>query len=1120
MKFSELPGSKLSIRVTERIGTRIRDHFEFGGDVLPVRRVEISTVPNTFDLHLVDRVVSVETSTIADGQKLIDELGFGRSMLAQISSFANDGSVALETCFFSGRLLDMGTIEIGVDEYVERRAQEILGRRIHDVEEWLREQSVFDLGGKSYIFLTGGPALIEILEESQGEFDNEVDVGPASVSQFSLTGSDIRFVATERQVPMGASVWVATRMTTRRRDSDRAIRLATATVKFADWTAVGAIQEIARQQNVILNDAADSYLRKWDEFGSFEGEIFLEQVRRFGIIDFKNAVVGKDGKIAIQVESISEAAEEMIKSRTVTNLELLDFIPQHISDHSLSFDDFSHNLMRADQAEGVVSGSSREMFEIVSFDRETRTMLLKGEAIAEVGQLAMSTIGDTTQMKRRKYARDRIYEGRAANPYLGALIQPGGEVFALRSVTRVPPLTSFVRKKVFRNPPTLMQERAIDVALNTPDIALIQGPPGTGKTTVIAAILERLNERSVKTGSKATGTVLLSAFQQDAVENMIDRISLNGIPVPKFGRKSGSNEDDITAFERNLASWCQNISDQVRVKYPAVAEVEDEILLNDLFLQYLKSPSRQLVWNMARRISDLSVEVVGPDVLARSARIAERLEVHSTSDSDRERKLSAVRQLRIHSESFADDGPEMAEKAITSLEDDLSDEDIDLLDRASRWTGQGKQPSFLKQLSTLKAKLLTELTAPPEFRVEKFNDDVIELVELAIEKLRERSFKSDDKMTRIMAEFLSDLESNQTGMIDAISEYSFAFAATVQQSVNKEMQRRKGVSGRDASLSLEYDYVIVDEAARVSPLDLMIPMSQGKKIILVGDHRQLPHVIDDEVARRMETAEVDLDEVEWLKKSLFQYMFAERLKTLEESDGIQRRVTLDVQFRMHPVLGSFVSRNFYERFDPDEKFTSGLNESDFQHHLSETNGEHALWMDVPLSAGVAERSGTSWKRPAEVNAIVAQLIKWLRSPESAGLTFGVISFYQSQAEEIRKTLRSNLGPDENQLHRVRIGTVDSFQGMEFDVVFLSVVRTTPSNFIAEASTRESQALRTFGHLGLYNRLNVSMSRQKKLLVVAGEKSLFETDLAQEFVPGLADFLKIAHMVSYPIGELP
>ena len=77
--------------------------------------------------------------------------------------------------------------------------------------------------------------------------------------------------------------------------------------------------------------------------------------------------------------------------------------------------------------------------------------------------------------------------------------------------------------------------------------------------------------------------------------------------------------------------------------------------------------------------------------------------------------------------------------------------------------------------------------------------------------------------------------------------------------------------------------------------------------------------------------------------------------------------------------------------------------------------------------------------------------------------------------------------------KLRIGTVDSFQGMEFDVVFLSLVRTGKSGF---------------GFLKLYNRLNVSMSRQKKLLVAVGDAAFYNTDQAREQVPGLADFLKV------------
>ena len=128
----------------------------------------------------------------------------------------------------------------------------------------------------------------------------------------------------------------------------------------------------------------------------------------------------------------------------------------------------------------------------------------------------------------------------------------------------------------------------------------------------------------------------------------------------------------------------------------------------------------------------------------------------------------------------------------------------------------------------------------------------------------------------------------------------------------------------------------------------------------------------------------------------------------------------------------------------------------------------------------------------------------MNCPTGQELSFGVISFYKAQADQIRRQL-SGLTKDDG---RLRIGTVDSFQGMEFDVVFLSMVRTASGKFEPKPGDREGQARRLFGHLCLYNRLNVAMSRQKKLLVIAGDADLLQGDLAAEFVPGLVDFLDL------------
>ena len=128
----------------------------------------------------------------------------------------------------------------------------------------------------------------------------------------------------------------------------------------------------------------------------------------------------------------------------------------------------------------------------------------------------------------------------------------------------------------------------------------------------------------------------------------------------------------------------------------------------------------------------------------------------------------------------------------------------------------------------------------------------------------------------------------------------------------------------------------------------------------------------------------------------------------------------------------------------------------------------------------------------------------MNSAAGESLSFGVISFYKAQAELIKKQLDKITDDD----RKLRIGTVDSFQGMEFDVVFLSMVRTMPQNWKSRSDEAEKQARSLFGHLCLYNRLNVSMSRQKKLLVVVGDSGLLQSDLAVKFIPGLVDFCKL------------
>ena len=77
------------------------------------------------------------------------------------------------------------------------------------------------------------------------------------------------------------------------------------------------------------------------------------------------------------------------------------------------------------------------------------------------------------------------------------------------------------------------------------------------------------------------------------------------------------------------------------------------------------------------------------------------------------------------------------------------------------------------------------------------------------------------------------------------------------------------------------------------------------------------------------------------------------------------------------------------------------------------------------------------------------------------------------------------------------GTVDAFQGKEFDIVFLSMTR---SNDLPCDPTDIKTQRRKFGHLMLQNRLCVAMSRQKRALVVVGDARMLRQPSAKDVIP--------------------
>lgn len=742
--------------------------------------------------------------------------------------------------------------------------------------------------------------------------------------------------------------------------------------------------------------------------------------------------------------------------------------------------------------------------------------------------LILSINGDKIQIERRMRARSAILEGRCANPLLGLLIEEGGILPDIQRVTKLKPLTSFVKEKIFKHPPTNRQVEAIDIALNTPDIALIQGPPGTGKTTVLTAIIERLNGEYDKTKS-IRGQILVSGFQHDAVENIVARLSVNALPAVKFGRRSGDSEFTEDAVTEKINKWCSNVAENIRSKNPQIAQTEEQVRLAELFVAYSLCPSKNNTANLMERILDLPRDVISEEMTSEAEEIIKSLQ--SELKPNDPYMLRLIRALRVSEAAFEDDGAARAIDLLDKIEDEPTNPDLSVLEKAARWRS-GKPLSFLPELKELKESLLYKYLPSPDFRTEKPREDVLRLV-VTVSQLLRKKLNSTNKRDAILAEFLHELEDNPDGVREAIEDYNFVYAATTQQAVGKAIIRSKNKNVRyDQQTELvKYDTVIIDEAARTSPRDLLIPMSQAeKRIILVGDHRQLPHLIDEEVARALEGADssgtsVDVD---FVKKSMFEYLF-NRLKKLEEKDGIKRTVTLDAQYRTHPLLGEFASRNFYDKYG--EGYLSPLPAKYFFQNLSGIDNRAAVWIDVPNNKGQEKRLDSgSRKRDAEAKAIAEYIDKWIRSEEGTRLSFGVISFYKAQVYAVYEVLQTygitERAQDgtwqiiqeyrflENGEERLRIGTVDAFQGMEFDIVFLSIVRSQDMNILPPHIRNEQdykkKQQKIFGHLMSENRLCVSMSRQKRVLAIVGDGVLANTPIAVDAVPALKNFYDLCN----------
>ena len=378
------------------------------------------------------------------------------------------------------------------------------------------------------------------------------------------------------------------------------------------------------------------------------------------------------------------------------------------------------------------------------------------ETLPDNGKLSVSLIGDEIVNKRRERALKELQEKMtfvlrnlqfAIEGYADAMLPKKRKEKALTDRTR-----KFIKDKFGISDLTQNQKEAVEIAINTPDIAVIQGPPGTGKSTVVAAICDRHLEIAEKKKKDDTKLILVSAFQNDTVEHIASKIYTLGLPTIKVGKETQSNiraEDQlINEIRLNIDNSLQNLSTKGNA-HRVSKRLSDlkNIYESENNEEKLKSEIESLIKNIS--ISD--------DLWNSWQEINGNAKFNNAS---LEKNLKLLRGLRTDIQSYNDDG---YEKIVRLQKSDLpfTNSEKDLLKDAPF---DKPDESFLEKIKQLQEKYLEQLNAMDTAISSGNNLAIVDWLDMAIQHFKQKEaidYQDEETfLSAILEELREDLDGN------------------------------------------------------------------------------------------------------------------------------------------------------------------------------------------------------------------------------------------------------------------------------------------------------------------------------------------------------------------------
>ncbi len=543
------------------------------------------------------------------------------------------------------------------------------------------------------------------------------------------------------------------------------------------------------------------------------------------------------------------------------------------------------------------------------------------------------------------------------------------------------------------------QLKAIKNAL-TSNISIIEGPPGTGKTQTILNIIANLLIRDK--------TIAVVSGNNEATRNVFEKLKEKrlGSICAELGNKD--NRDQFFSITHSKDELKEMLS--IYRKAPSNNEIKEiESKVNDFYNAILEEAETR------GRIRELEIEKRDNDIAMEGKEIKPPRFFNKSLSSANCLKLAAYVEL-LYSKKSAN----VVKK-------------IKMRFKFGFWPQEDFKPGLL--IDYLQNRYYTE-----KLREEK---EKLDELESRYPKENEETLLSSyqDISNR---KLLAYLNNKYKGLKDKqFSSNSYRYASDFTCHFPVVLSTTHSIQACKPSLGL-FDYVIVDEASQVGLSSAVLALASCKNIVIVGDSKQLPHVIQNRLIEPLKgiRSRYKLPQhIDYIKYSL--------LESVKKKYGASIPNTLlNEHYRCDPDIIGFCNKRFYNNA--------------LVIHTCHNKGEGITIIETPAHSAL----GRTNERQAKI--ILEEILPHVDDKKD----LGVVAPYRAQVELIQKTLNS---PD------ILVDTVHKFQGKERATMVLS---TTSDRTVLYEDPE------CIDFLNNPNLINVAFSRAKnRLYIIASKEAL-------------------------------